>query len=172
MKVSDPDLVVDRIKENNTFLDLLIEIEDFLDGLDMYAFDNWIEGEVVNGPEITRYWVTIALKYPYSMMPDPKGAKRLLDKDIRVKYKEDYELKPVLVIDSSDYQDGTRKPKMRRNKVWFVELQIPRRFIDDISDEWLSKYEDEVEVEDIEQASEEGLEGEGQLKNTSLLGDK
>ena len=38
---------------------------------------NWFKGEIVEGPEIEKYWVTVTLMYPHKLMPTP-GAERIL----------------------------------------------------------------------------------------------
>ncbi|MFA5491233.1 MAG: hypothetical protein WC284_18790 [Candidimonas sp.] len=111
-------------------------MEDFLDKMDIYAFSGWIEGEVVDGPHVDRYWVEFTLKYPYRDMPDPAAAERLASYDVRIKYKKASELKPVLVVDQTDFRDNTKKPKMQRIPIWLVTLSIPRRFIDEIGDKF------------------------------------
>ena len=49
----NPDEINDElgtIFKSKTLLTILLEIEGMLDKLDMYVFENWIEGEVVDGP--------------------------------------------------------------------------------------------------------------------------
>jgi hypothetical protein len=163
----DPQFVIKRIKDNDSLLDILVQVEDFLDSLDLYAYKHWIDGEIVSGPSITRYWISLILKYPHRRMPDPQGAIRLLGREVRVSYRESSELKPIKVEEPADLRDGERKPKFRHAPVWLVTLEIPRRYIDDISEEWIDQYDDEVEVEDVEDAEDEGLSGEANLKDTA-----
>ena len=49
---------INSIHGSETLLDLLLEWEDVLDNLDIYAFPNWKLGELVDGPKIEKYWVT------------------------------------------------------------------------------------------------------------------
>ena len=60
---------------NQTVLEILTEFEGVLDSMDMYAYENWIKGEVVDGPILDRYWVTVTLMYPEKSMPNPEAAK-------------------------------------------------------------------------------------------------
>ena len=161
----DPKFVIKRIKENDSLLDILVQIEDFIDSLDLYAYKHWIDGEVVSGPNVARYWISLILKYPYRRMPDPAGAIRLLGRDVRVSYRESTELLPVKTDETGDLADGgQRKQKFSHAPIWLITLEIPRRYIDDIVDASLEAYDDEVEVEDVEDAEEEGLSGEGNLR--------
>ena len=56
----------------------LLDYERVLDEMDIYAFRNWAIGELVEGPEIKRYSVSCVFMWPRELMPDPKGARRLL----------------------------------------------------------------------------------------------
>ena len=69
-------------------LNTLLDFERVLDEMDMYAFKNWILGELVAGPEISRYKVSCTFMWPENLMPDPRGGKRLLPFDCEVKYKK------------------------------------------------------------------------------------
>ena len=55
----------------------LLDFERVLDEADLYAFQNWISGELVQGPDAGRYTVKCTFMWPYKLMPDPSGAKRL-----------------------------------------------------------------------------------------------
>jgi hypothetical protein len=72
------ELDLKSIEETPHLLDILLQVEDVLDSLDTYVFKHWINGEVVQGPKIRKFWVTISLKYDYEDMPDPRAALRLL----------------------------------------------------------------------------------------------
>ena len=56
----------------------ILDFERVIDELDVYAFQNWDIGELIHGPEINRYTITCTFLWPREMMPDPRGAKRLL----------------------------------------------------------------------------------------------
>jgi hypothetical protein len=55
----------------------LLDFERVLDEADLYAYKNWLLGELVQGPDIGKYSVTCVFMWPYKLMPDPRGAKRL-----------------------------------------------------------------------------------------------
>ncbi len=51
-------LLNDQIKAldgNQKLLDMLLEVEGVFDRLDLYAYKNWIDGEIVSGPNIGRF---------------------------------------------------------------------------------------------------------------------
>lgn len=152
-----------RLRDSESLTDVLIQMEDFLDGLDLYVFKNWIEGEVVEGPEITRYWTKMVLKYDYNMMPDPTGGLRLVDKGAKVMYRKDQEEKPRDIKDPSDYrEDRHGKPVMDMVDIWLVEIHIPRRFIEELDDDDLELSADnaDISLEQISDARDEDISGE------------
>lgn len=146
-----------RLHDSDSLTDVLIQMEDFLDSLDIYVFNNWIEGEVVDGPNIRRYWTSMTLKYEYKQMPDPRGAERLIKHGAKVRYTEDTEEKPREVKTPDDL-DERRKPKVDSNKIWLVEIQIPRRFIEELDDSDLELHQDDVDVENVSDARDEDVD--------------
>ena len=72
--------IVDTIKNiymSDGAMNTLLDYERVLDDADVYAFKNWINGELVQGPEIGRYTCSYSFMWPYKLMPDPKAALRL-----------------------------------------------------------------------------------------------
>ena len=65
-------------------LGILKDFERVLDELDVYVFDNWPEGELLEGPIDARHFVTCSFMWPEEKMPDPSGGKRLLDRGFRM----------------------------------------------------------------------------------------
>ena len=66
----------------------LLDFERVLDEVDLYAFKNWSIGELVAGPEISKYRVTCTFMWPKNLMPDPRGARRLLPFDCEIEYQK------------------------------------------------------------------------------------
>lgn len=147
--------VINRLSDSDSLLSVMIKMEDFIDSLDIYVYKNWIDGEIVSGPHVTRYWTSFTLMYDYKNMPDPAGALRLMKHGALVKYKqaekEDSSMKLDLstqTIDSlmanqygtADQQGSVNQPPeyvrqpLPKKKVWLVEVFIPRKFIDDAFD--------------------------------------
>ena len=72
--------IVDTIKNiymSDGAMNTLLDFERVLDEADVYAFRNWINGELVQGPEIGRYSCTCTFMWPYKLMPDPTATIRL-----------------------------------------------------------------------------------------------
>ena len=50
-----------KISKSTGLTDILIEFERVLDELGLYTYQNWIEGEIVEGPHLSRYWIELSL---------------------------------------------------------------------------------------------------------------
>ena len=150
-----------RLSDSDSLTDVLIQMEDFMDSLDLYVFKNWFEGEIVDGPVIRRYWVSMTLKYAYEDMPDPAGAERLMRHGVKVSFKKGKEDEPVEVESPEDLEPNN-KPKMERKPVWLIDIQIPRRFIEELDDSDLEMHVDDemVDVEDVSDARDEDIDDE------------
>ena len=147
---------IKKISETNTLLDMLLEFEKTLDSMDLYAFANWNDGEVVEGPKLDRHYMTVKLMYPKKKMPDPSGAQRLLKRDVLVKYSEDTLVKPRKVRNFDDLivevgPDGAQKYRAKTDSepVWVVEVRMPRRYVDEFNADIVEMDEDSyVDLED------------------------
>jgi len=146
-----------KIYMSESSLETLLDFERVLDQLDIYAFENWKRGELVEGPIVDRHWVTAKFMWPHKLMPDPDGAKRLLGYNARVMYARDKLASPVKVEDYDDFRPGTRKPKMREDKVWILEIRMPKELIQDINEGYLELEGREVDMTDLDDAYEQNL---------------
>jgi hypothetical protein len=157
--------VVRRLTDHEDLTDILLDIEDYLDSNDMYVYKNWKLGEVVAGPFTKPYWIKITLKYPYKQMPDPEGGLRLVQHGTKIRYRVAIEKVPVKVKSEADYQPGTKKPKLKNEKIWLIDLLIPRKFVQNIDAEIMDQYDDEVDSETLDSAAAENIDAEGAVKN-------
>ena len=48
---------IENIYGSNNSLSLLKDFERVIDELDVYVYENWLDGELVEGPKETRYYV-------------------------------------------------------------------------------------------------------------------
>ena len=133
----------------------LIQFEDFLDSSHLYAFQNWIDGVVWDGPNVKRYWVSITLKYPYDKMPEPRGGMRLVNMGAYITYKQSTETLPTKVEGPEDLDPITRKPKEEEVDIWLVQICVPRRFIQDAIDDEAELEPEPQETEEPEETPEE-----------------
>ena len=138
----------------------LLDFERVLDELDLYAFKNWIIGELVQGPQISKYTVSCTFMWPEGLMPDPRGGRRLLPFDCTVLYRKTVMKIPVKITDPSDYRPGTHKAKITEKKVWLVEITMPKRLMSDIRTGSVELEDQEVDLADLDSAYEQDLDKE------------
>lgn len=153
--------IVDTIKNiymSDGSMSTLLDFERVLDEADLYAYKNWISGELVQGPTIGRYSAKCIFMWPYKMMPDPRGALRLLNVGCKVTFGKGEIEVPVQVQDYEDFVPGTRYPKMKERKVWFVQIQIPFELMDDIKEGSIDLADSTIDLSDIEDAYNEDLD--------------
>jgi hypothetical protein len=138
----------------------LLDFERVLNELDIYAFKNWELGELVQGPEISKYRVSCIFMWPESLMPDPRGGRRLLPFDCEVKYKKTNMKIPVKITDPSDYSPGTHKARIMEKKVWLVEITMPKALMSDIRTGSVELEDQDIDLDDLDQAYEQDLDQE------------
>jgi hypothetical protein len=151
--------VIDNTKEifmTDSSLGTLLDFERVLDELDTYVFANWKDGELVEGPVYEKYFVSCTFMWPHKMMPDPRGGERLLSYDCEVYYAKDMLEYPIPIDDPSDFQPGTKMPKMAKKPVWLVTIVMPKKLMQEIQQGSLDLESATLDLEDIEQAYEEG----------------
>lgn len=138
----------------------LLDFERVLDELDVYAFRNWEIGELVQGPDISKYKVSCIFMWPENLMPDPRGGRRLLPFDCDVRYKKQMVKIPIKIDDPSDYQPGTHKAKIVEKPVWLVEITIPKSLMSDIRTGSIELEDQDIDLGDLDQAYEQDLDKE------------
>lgn len=155
--------VADNIRDiymSDGSLDTLLDFERVLDELDLYAFRNWEIGELVSGPDIGKYRVSCVFLWPKKMMPDPRGARRLLPFDCHVAYKKQKIKIPIRIDDPSDYRPGTRKAKLIEREVWLVEIVMPKSLMSDIRTGSIEMQDEDIDLEELDDAYEQDLDQE------------
>lgn len=145
-------LNVKGIMTSDSTVTTLMDFERVLDDADIYAFKNWGLGELVDGPIIGRYTVTCTFMWPKKLMPDPRGAKRLLPLGCKVAFKKTDIKVPIEITEPSDYKPGTHYPKLITRQVWLVNIVMPRRLMDDIREGSVDIAEQEIDLEDLDDA--------------------
>lgn len=158
---SDYWLVAENIKDlylSEGSLLTLLDFERVLDELDLYAFKNWQLGELVEGPDIGKYKVSCIFMWPEKLMPDPRGARRLLPFDCTIKYKKTNIKIPVKIEDPDDFIPGTHKARLIEKKVWLVEITMPKSLMADIRTGSVELEDQSIDLEDLDAAYEEDLD--------------
>ena len=119
-----------NISRGNDILTTLLEFERTLDNAEIFAYKNWILGELVEGPTIGRYWYKTVWMYPYAMMPDPNGGLRLTKLGAKVNFRKGVFKKPVKVKGPEDWRDPeTKRAKMAEHEIWLVTIELPLKYI-------------------------------------------
>jgi len=116
---------IKRVSTTNSLLDMLLEFEAVLDKIDLYAYKNWEEGEILSGPILSRHYITVKLMYHHDKMPDPEGARRLMARECLVKYTKDTLITPRKPrgfddLEIEQRQDGSPRYKAKTDSspVW------------------------------------------------------
>lgn len=138
---------IEQIYGSNNSLNLLKDFERVIDELDVYVYDNWIDGELVSGPNETRYFVECTFMWPKDQMPDPRAGLRLLDYGCRVKFGESRFSKVRKIKKPDDIRPGTKKGKIDYEDIWLVKIAMPKKLMSDIQRGYMNL--DQNKVEDI-----------------------
>ena len=103
--------IVDTVKgiyTSDGSMNTLLDFERVLDEADIYAYRNWDLGELVQGPIIKRYTVQCTFMWPYKLMPDPRGIKRLTTIGCDVQYAKSEDRKSTRL--NSSHSQQSRMP--------------------------------------------------------------
>lgn len=124
---------VEQIYGSNNSLNLLKDFERVIDELDVYVYENWLDGELVSGPKESRYFIECTFMWPDDKMPEPKGGMRLLDYGCKVKFAQSKMAKVRKIRTPDDIRPGTRKGKIDFENVWMVKIIMPKKLMYDIN---------------------------------------
>jgi len=156
--------IVDNVKgifTSDGMISTLLDFERVLDEADLYAYKNWLIGELVDGPNVGRYSVNCTFMWPKNLMPDPRGAKRLLAVGCNLTFAKSKIKVPIEVKDYEDFVPGTKYPKMIEKPVWFVNIQIPLELMDEIKEGSIDIADQKIDLDEIEDAYNKDLDKEG-----------
>ena len=119
--------------QGNSSLNGLIAVQEFMDSVNVFAYRNWLEGTVTEGPIIEKYWIELTAMYTEDYMPDPAAGMRLIKRGCKVKfYKDSIEVSKTTKTDDYDPKMSPQEKRTRKEKVnvWMVTIRIPRKLID------------------------------------------
>jgi hypothetical protein len=121
-----------QITRGDDVMDLLTEFERTLDATEIFSYRNWPIGELVKGPDVTRYWFTTSWMFPHTLMPDPDGALRLEKIGCRVTYEKDTLNQPRRILSPKDWKNPkTKDAKIDELPVWVVTIAMPIKYVTD-----------------------------------------
>jgi hypothetical protein len=142
---------IEQIYGSNNSLQLLKDFERVLDELDVYVFDSWIDGELVEGPKESRYYVECTFMWPYEQLPEPAGGKRLTEYGCRVQVAESKIATVRKIKTPNDIRPGTRKGKIDHKQIWMIKISMPKKLMSDINRGYTEL--DKNKIEDIVNAN-------------------
>lgn len=151
---------LDNLIDSSSDLSVLIDFEEVLDNLHIYSYKNWEYGEVIAGPDVSRYWVTVTLMYPRKLMPDPDAALRLIQHGARVFFKKDTLSEPVKIVKPEDLGEpdprtGKYKPKRKETPIWLVTIEMPRDFVNEFESSKVTINGLDIDMSDVDSAYDE-----------------
>ena len=123
---------IEQIYGSNNSLNLLKDFERVVDELDLYVFENWMDGELVQGPKEDRYFIECTFMWPKDKMPEPAGGKRLLEYGCKVSYAETAMARVRKIKTPDDIRPGTRKGKLDYDPIWMVKIKMPKLLMKNI----------------------------------------
>lgn len=139
---------VETIYNNNSSLAVLKDFERVLDEMDIYVYDNWMDGELLSGPKIDRHWVSAEFMWDHKKMPDPDGAKRLMEIGCRVKFTKEEIVEPRKIRTPDDFRPGTKKGKLDSRPIWVVKILMPKKLVFDIFNSYMDRIREERKGDD------------------------
>ncbi len=122
---------------------ILKDFERVLEEMDLYVYDNWIDGELAYGPKVDRHWITAAFMWPQDKMPDPTGGQRLLDLGCKVHFEKSHLVEPRPIRTHDDFRPGTKKGRLDRKPIWIVEIRMPKKVAFDMYKGYMAKMKEE-----------------------------
>jgi hypothetical protein len=151
--------IIDNIEDiflTDSALTAILDFERVLDEIDLYSFRNWKKGELVEGPVYEKYFISCKFMWPYKLMPDPRGAERLLDHGCEVNYELTKLIKPIEVEEPDDFRPGTKFAKNKSYPIWVVEIVMPKQLMSDINIGSLELEGTKIDLDEVDEAYDEG----------------
>lgn len=157
---------IQNLYKNTSYLDVLMNIDDFFDILHVYAFSNWLDAQVVD-VKFMKYFTNVILKANRNekdkekdKCPDPRAGVLLTKYDCKVEYTKTTEILPVEVKSKEDviFDDKTKKyrPKTKTNDIWLVDILIPNKHI--VNNNMFDLESIQSKLEDKDEDESENLE--------------
>jgi len=130
---------IQELYENNSSLAVLKDFERVFEEMDVYVYENWIDGELAYGPKVDRHWITAGFMWPKDKMPNPVAGKRLMELGCKVTYQKSHLLEPRKIKSPQDLRPNSKKGKLDRKPIWIVEVQMPKHIAFEIYQGYMHK---------------------------------
>lgn len=165
-------LTAQKIYNSDNSLQMLLDMERVLDSLDLYVFEHWDLGELLEGPNSNRHWVWAKFYWPEQFMPNPEGARRLLNSGIMVEFSKSKIKTPVKVHSYADFKPGTRIQKTKEQPIWVVEISVPKRLMSNLLKGSVELGGEDVDLSDLDKAYDSDLQKAGVSKKANKVADE
>lgn len=123
---------MNTLYRNDSYIDILCNIDELFDSLGLYVYPNWYECEIVD-LKFYKYFIEILLRSPLKKMPHPHGGNMLTKYGCEVKYHKTKDLKARDIESRDDVKWSTKLsryiPKLDEEEVWIVSCLIPNKYI-------------------------------------------
>ena len=96
--------------------------------------------------------------WPLKLMPNPKGAKRLVNLGCKLKFKKTKIRVPIEIKDYEDYVPGTRYPKMIWRQIWLVMIEMPKELMNEIREGSIDLAGQTVDLQELDDSYDEDLD--------------
>ena len=143
---------------SDSSLRTLLDFERVIDELNVYVFQNWRIGELVEGPKYEKYFITCTFMWALKNMPDPTGGEKLLQYGCEVSYRRSRLVAPVKIKTPNDFKPGTKVAKLASSPVWLVAITMPKELMQEIRTGSIEVGNEQLDLEEIESAYELGLD--------------
>jgi hypothetical protein len=168
--INDIAATISGVKSNRNTLSLLLEFQGVLDDLNVFAYENWIKGEVIKGPIVSKYWIEVFLMYAEQDMPNPVAAERLTKHGCHVFFHKDtltsnVKIKKVDDMLADPDKGGKQVPKTQEMPVFVVKVVMPRHLLTDYNVKKISAMSGEIDLDDVVDAYDQGLDVDRNARN-------
>ena len=145
-----------NITQQEYLIDMLYEFERTFEEVGLKAYKNWYAGELLDGPHVSKYWITCKFMYPEKLMPDPEGALRLTKIGCEVNFTKDILKQPVKITSPRDWKNNTTKEaKIKEKPVWVVTIAMPLKYITDNFDQLNAYLDGDEDLYDNDQIADQ-----------------
>lgn len=141
-----------KLRESSNTLDILLDMERVLDQLDIYTYENWYAGELVEGPRTSRYFITASFMWPKKMPPDNRIFRKFRNFGIISSITEDKFVYTVKPENYDDFEPGSFMPKKAEAPVWVIELKIPKELMQEVKMGFMEIEGQQIDLQDLDKA--------------------
>jgi hypothetical protein len=149
---------LENIYFSPTLMKVLVDFERVLDEGELFAYENWILGELVDGPNISRYDVKCVFLYPEKIVPSSKATKRLVKLGCTFKSRKTKIKVRLELLDPTDYTLEDVPEKRVEKTVYLIEITVPKELMNDIRQSYNEMANEMIDTKSIDEEYEMDLQ--------------